>query len=122
MLVALFRALHAALLIAVVAGAQRFLLTSPLVDVAGDITVVRAGLIVVAVLDILAAVGLLLLHRWGWVLAMTLTGASLAVELTARYWGYPDDLGLAINVVCAFYLNQGTVRRLVLGPGHSLGR
>ena len=67
----------------------------------------------VAALKVVAAVGLWLGWRRAWVLTMLLVGLSL-VALIVLYLsgvGEPRYLRLAINVVIAFYLNQGVVQQ-----------
>ena len=66
-----------------------------------------------AALKVVAAVGLWLGWRRAWVLTMLLVGLSL-VALIVLYLsgvGEPRYLRLAINVVIAFYLNQGVVQQ-----------
>jgi hypothetical protein len=66
----------------------------------------------IAALKVVAAVGLWLGSRRAWVLTMLLVGVSL-VALIVLYLagvGEPRYLRLAINVVIAFYLNQGVVQ------------
>jgi hypothetical protein len=66
----------------------------------------------IAALKVVAAVGLWLGSRRAWVLTMLLVGVSL-VALMLLYLsgvGEPRYLRLAINVVIAFYLNQGVVQ------------
>jgi hypothetical protein len=61
---------------------------------------------------LVAAVGLLRLQRWAWVLVMLITGGQLAADL----WQYvaagdrPYE-GMLLNVAVVFYLNQGEVQR-----------
>jgi hypothetical protein len=75
---------------------------------------VSAGVLaVIAALKVVAAVGLWLGSRRAWVLTMLLVGVSL-VALMLLYLsgvGEPRYLRLAINVVIAFYLNQGVVQQ-----------
>lgn len=121
-LVAAIRLVHAVTMVAIATGQWQTAVGAPLASLIGGTDVTRIVLLVVGALDVIAAVGLLALHRWGWVLSMALTGLALASELIARYNGYPDDVILLLNVVAAFYLNQRAVRQLVLGPEHSVNR
>jgi uncharacterized membrane protein (DUF2068 family) len=69
-----------------------------------------AGFVVLAALRLVAAVGLWRGSRWAWVLAMLLVGIGLLVSLYLYALDDPSYPRLAIDVVMAFYLNQGAVR------------
>jgi len=78
-----------------------------------DASNVGAGLLaVLAILKIAAAVGLWVGSRRAWVLTMLLVGVSLLLLIALHLGGVdePRYVRLAINVVIAFYLNQGLVR------------
>lgn len=60
--------------------------------------------------SLLAAAGLWLSHRWGWALAMVVVGVSLVGSLYLYWLGDPAYPRMAIDVMLAFYLNQGAVR------------
>jgi uncharacterized membrane protein (DUF2068 family) len=80
----------------------------PLLD-ASDVSV--GVLAAIAALKVIAAVGLWVGSKRAWVLTMLLVGLSLVI-LIALYLSGVDEpryLRLAINVVIAFYLNQGLV-------------
>jgi uncharacterized membrane protein (DUF2068 family) len=68
------------------------------------------GVLVLAALRALAAVGLWTGARWAWVLTMLMVGTGLVLSLYLYAKGDPPYLRLAIDVVIAFYLNQGAVR------------
>ena len=69
-----------------------------------------AGIVVLAVLRLVAAVGLWRGSRGAWVLAMLMVGIGLLISL-ALYWrGDPSYPRMVIDIVIAFYLNQGLVR------------
>ena len=67
-------------------------------------------LLTVALLEIAAAVGLWRGSRRAWVLAMLLVGLSLVSDLYLFASGDPRYARLIIDIVMAFYLNQGMVR------------
>jgi hypothetical protein len=69
-------------------------------------------LAVLAALKVVAAVGLWLGWRRAWVLTMLLVGLSLVALILLYLSGadQPRYLRLALNVVIAFYLNQGVVQ------------
>lgn len=64
----------------------------------------------VAGISLLAAAGLWLGYRWAWALTMLVVGISLVASLLLYWRGDPPYLRMAIDVVLAFYLNQGAVR------------
>ena len=66
--------------------------------------------VVVAVLRLVAAVGLWLGSRRAWVLTMLLVGIGLFFSLYVYSVGDPPYVRMAIDIVIAFYLNQGAVR------------
>jgi hypothetical protein len=59
----------------------------------------------------LAAVGLLRLREWAWVLAMSLQGIGLADALWETYTGQPQNLTLAVCSFIVLVLNQREVRQ-----------
>ena len=61
-------------------------------------------------LRVVAAVGLWLGWRRGWVLTMLLVGISLAIDLWLYWNGQAQYIRMTIDVVLALYLNQGAVR------------
>ena len=98
---------------AVLATAERFfdLQTGTRQDLLAD-AAARTALVVISlvVLRLIAAVGLWLGWRRGWVLTMLLVGISLVVDLVLWWNGQPAYIRMAIDVVLAFYLNQREVR------------
>jgi hypothetical protein len=67
-------------------------------------------IVVLVALRLVAALGLWLGWRRGWVLTMLLVGISLVVDLLLYIGGQPMYLRMAMDVVIALYLNQGAVR------------
>ena len=63
-----------------------------------------------AILRLIAAVGLWLGWRRAWPLTMILVGTGLLLSLSLYAVGDPPYGRLAIDIVIAFYLNQGVVR------------
>jgi hypothetical protein len=64
------------------------------------------------VADLVAAIGLLLMRRWAWVLTMLLVGYRMATNLWLHFSsGGGDELELVLDVVIVFYLNQRDVQR-----------
>jgi hypothetical protein len=70
----------------------------------------RITILVFAAAVLLAAVGMFLGWRWGWALAMILTGVLLVFGLVAYWQGQFHAIRLTFGVAVAFYLNQRAVR------------
>ena len=77
---------------------------------AGDDSRVSLLIVTLVILRLVAAAGLWLGWRRGWVLAMLLVGASLVIDLWLYWDGQPLYRRMAMDVVIALYLNQGAVR------------
>jgi lysylphosphatidylglycerol synthetase-like protein (DUF2156 family) len=73
------------------------------------------GVLLLAALRVVAAVGLWRGSRRAWVLAMVLVGIGLVLSLYLYTLGDPPYVRMLIDVVIAFYLNQGAVRDHFLG-------
>jgi ABC-type sulfate transport system permease subunit len=106
--IALFLVLDAALVVAerafgVTLGSRTELIADP----DGRIGILITLLVI---LRVVAAVGLWLGVRRGWVLTMLLVGISLIVNLILYWNGQAIYHRMAIDVVLALYLNQGAVR------------
>jgi hypothetical protein len=67
------------------------------------------------VMLIIAAVLLLLLHRWGWELLMISTGIGLLGALWQWWIGNLEPIRMGLLVLTAFYLNGREVRDILLG-------
>ena len=76
-------------------------------------TLSQGLLIAIAVVLVVAAVGLLSLHRRGWLIAMVVTGVFVAFDIIAFTVGTVNYLWMALNIVTVFYLNQTDVREVV---------
>jgi hypothetical protein len=70
-------------------------------------------LIVVAAVLLVSALMLLAGRRTGWLLAMVITGVSVAVDIIGFLAGVGSELWMFLNVVTVFYLNQRDIRELV---------
>jgi hypothetical protein len=84
-----------------------------------DTGVLRGAHAVPAVAAGLAAVLLWFRHRWGWLLAMLLAGATLTVEIVVYFRGESAYAYMAVATVIAFYLNSADVRRYFAGDGEA---
>jgi hypothetical protein len=106
--IAIFLVLDAVLVVTERAFGWTFSSRAELVpDPEGWIAALITGLVI---LRIVAAVGLWLGWRRGWVLAFLLVGVSLVVDLMLYWNGQKIYHRMAIDVVLALYLNQGAVR------------
>ena len=76
-------------------------------------TLSQGLLIAIAVVLVVAAVGLLSLHRRGWLLAMVATGVFVGFDIVAFTAGTANYLWMALNIASVFYLNQTDVREAV---------
>ena len=97
-----------------VLGASQLLLDSPymtrtdtLIEMSDGMPVVIVAL---AALRILAAVGLWMGSRRAWVLTMLIVGIGLLFSFWVYWIGDPAYVRMVIDIVIAFYLNQGIVR------------
>ncbi len=68
---------------------------------------------VLAVLLVGSAIGLVLLRRDGWVLAMVITGLFVAGDVYGFVNGVVSYVWMALNIITVFYLNQTEVRAAV---------
>ncbi len=78
-----------------------------------SLAVANAVLALVTTLLVLAAVGLVARRRWGWLLAMVLTGLFVGADIAAFVAGTVNYLWMALNIITVFYLNQADVREFV---------
>lgn len=62
---------------------------------------------------LVSALMLLAGKRIGWLLAMVITGVSVAIDIVAFLSGTGSEVWMALNVVTVFYLNQRDVRERV---------
>lgn len=83
---------------------------TPVATLTGIHPVFPGVLAAFAALRIVVAAGLWTGRRWAWVIAMVLVGAALIVSLRLYWMGQPPYAWMAVDVVLAFYLNQGAVR------------
>ena len=68
------------------------------------------GMLVIATILLMSAVGLLAFRRWAWLLAMVTTGIFIAVDIMGFFAGEANYLWMALNIITVFYLNQREVR------------
>jgi hypothetical protein len=70
-------------------------------------------LILVAAVLLVSALMLLAGRRIGWLLAMVITGISVAIDIVAFFSSAGSELWMFLNVVTVFYLNQRDIRELI---------
>ena len=70
-------------------------------------------LLVVAGVLLVSAVGMLSGRRLGWLLAMVITGLSVALDIYGFVTGTANHMWSVLNIVTVFYLNQRDVREAV---------
>ncbi len=68
--------------------------------------------LILSLIGIVVLIGFLRMHRWSWVVLMAWTGISLTISLINYFYGQPNYLVMASNVVIAFALNQADVQRI----------
>ena len=71
------------------------------------------ALFLLAAVLLISALLLLADRRVGWLLAMVITGVSVAVDIAAFLAGTGSELWMFLNVVTVFYLNQRDIRERV---------
>jgi hypothetical protein len=76
-------------------------------------TISQGLLLAIVVVLVIAAIGLLTLHRRGWLIAMVATGVFVGFDIVAFTAGTVNYLWMALNIVTVFYLNQPDVREVV---------
>lgn len=102
-----------------------FLLEVPGVAGAGLVRVLgaeeaqTAAHVVLSSLAAVAALGLWLRRRWGWVAAMLLAGPTLAVEVVLYFRGEAAFGYMAVATLIALYLNSARVRRRFFEHGEA---
>ena len=74
-----------------------------------------------ALLDLIAVIGLWHLARWAWTLTMLTIGFSLANLLYRYFQEDPFYLNMVLNVLMVFYLNQRDVQRVFRPRGEREG-
>ncbi|MEZ4522914.1 MAG: hypothetical protein R3A46_14940 [Thermomicrobiales bacterium] len=66
--------------------------------------------VAIAGIGLIVVVGLLLMVKWAWPLALFVLSVQLAVGLWAYYHGHPNFITMVLSVVAIFYLNSRDVR------------
>jgi hypothetical protein len=73
-------------------------------------------LITLPVLSMVAAVALVVVGRWGWVLAIAILGWDLVGELVLWWYGSPDYVAMSLLAICAIILTTPEMRAAYMGP------
>jgi hypothetical protein len=61
---------------------------------------------------VLVMIGFLRLRRWAWVALMVWTGLSLALAIAQYFYGQPNYLVMASDVIIALALSQAEVQKI----------
>lgn len=69
-----------------------------------------ATYLILAPLNVIAAIGLWRRKRWAWILTMALLAYSMTLDLVSYYRGQGLFLSMALNVIQVGYLNQQEVQ------------
>jgi uncharacterized membrane protein (DUF2068 family) len=79
------------------------------------VTIPGAGgwILALAGLLLVSATGLMARRRFGWLLAMVITGVFLASDISGFGTGTTNHAWMLLNIVTVFYLNQSDVREVV---------
>jgi ABC-type phosphate transport system permease subunit len=100
--------------------------TGPLAAISGGSTIpdfpantpewflAQAATIALIILTAASVVGLWRLRAWGWSLALIIAGVVLVLDLGWWYTGQPRYIGMFLNMIVVFYLNQRDVRTIFL--------
>ena len=78
----------------------------------GTVTLTSLGYLFLVVGVILTLIGFLRLRRWSWLVLMLWTCISLAYALAQYFYGQPNYLVMASNVVIAFALSQSEIQQI----------
>ncbi len=72
----------------------------------------EALLFVIILIQVMIAIGLWRMQRWAWFVMMVFVGWSMAVDIWRVMYGEANYLGMLLNVMMVFYLNQRDVQRV----------
>ena len=78
-----------------------------------SLAIANAVLALFVVLLAGSAIGLVARRRWGWLLAMVMTGLFVGSDIAGFFAGNANYLWMALNIITVFYLNQADVRGFV---------
>ncbi len=78
----------------------------------GSAVVASASFLLGALVGIVLLVGFLSLQRWAWVLLMAWTGLSLSLSLINYFYGRPNYIIMASDVIIALALSQSDVQHI----------
>ncbi len=79
--------------------------------IASDERIIGGILITFAIFQIVLVIGLWQMRHWAWLLVMITTGITMATQIWRYFNDLPDYLGMAVNVIVVFYLNQRDVQQ-----------
>lgn len=78
----------------------------------GDILLTSVSYLVLSLAGLIVLIAFLRMKRWSWVILMGWTAISLIITLINYFYGDPNYLVMASNVIVAIALNQTDVQRI----------
>ena len=78
----------------------------------GDTMFTSISYLLLSMAGLVVLVAFLRMHRWSWVVLMGWTAVSLMITLLNYFYGEPNYLVMASNVIIAISLNQADVQRI----------
>ena len=78
----------------------------------GDAVLVSASYLLQVLVGIVVLIGFLRVQRWAWVILMVWTGFSLCITLIDYFYGKPNYVVMASDVIIALALSQSEVQRI----------
>ncbi len=78
----------------------------------GETLFTSVSYLLLSLAGLVVLVAFLRMHRWSWVVLMGWTAISLMITLLNYFYGDPNYLVMASNVIIAIALNQADVQRI----------
>jgi hypothetical protein len=79
---------------------------------AGWAVLTSAAYLLFVIALVLVLIGFLRLRRWSWAALMVFTGLSLALAIAQYFYGHPNYLVMASDVIIALALSQSEVQKI----------
>ncbi len=70
----------------------------------------KGVLLGITLFQVVLVAGLWQMRSWAWLLVMIFTGLGMTMQIWRYFQGFPDYLGMVVNVLVVFYLNQREVQ------------
>jgi hypothetical protein len=78
----------------------------------GDTLFTGISYLLLSLAGLVVLVAFLRMHRWSWVVLMGWAAVSLMITLLNYFYGEPNYLVMAANIIIAISLNQADVQRI----------